>query len=145
MADKKIGGREFRVGTVLATEALRLQFRLLQIIGGGVDRLPVILAGAGQASPEAKQASQAAAVAAFADMIGKADPDRSVKLMQDIAGLAQLKQASGAWGEVDIDTDFTDHKADLFPLLTWVLKEVLGDFFGGLQATGALSKMMGAA
>lgn len=146
MAIKKISGREFQVGAVLATDALRLQFRLLRIIGGGVDRLPTILAGVGQAEgSEVKEKSNAAAVAAIADMIAKADPEDAVKLMGDIAGMAQIKQPSGSWGTVDLDQDFTERKGDLFPLLAFVLREVLGDFFAGLQGAGALSKLVGRA
>ena len=78
MAEKKIGGRTFRVSAVLATEAIKLQVRLMKVIGGAVDRLPVILAGMGkkgETNPEAKAASDAAAVAALADIFNKANPD----------------------------------------------------------------------
>lgn len=146
MAEKKIGGRTFRVGNVLATDAIRLQVRLLKIVGGGVDRLPVILAGMGdkgKANPELKAASDAAAVAALADIVSKADADEVTQLIGDIAGMAQLQTKSSAWETVDVDQDFTEHKRDLFPLLVWVLKEVLGDFFDAAQANGALRRVAG--
>lgn len=143
MAEKKIGGRVFQVGHVLATDAVRLQARLLRIIGGGVERLPAILAGAGsEATPEAKERSNAAAIAALADIFGKCDPEEVVRLLGDIVAFAQIKQPSGSWGTVDLDTDFTSHKADLFPVAVFVLKEVLGDFFGGLAGAGSLSGLV---
>lgn len=146
MAEKKIGGRTFRVGHVLATDAIKLQVRLLKIIGGGVDRLPVILAGMGdkgKADPEAKAASDAAAVAALADIFSKADPDGVTRLISDILSMAQLNNPSGAWEEVNIDQDFTQHKRDLFPVAAFVLQEVLGDFFAGALGSGGLKKVLG--
>lgn len=147
MAEKKIGGRTFRVGTVLATDAIKLQVRLMKVIGGAVDRLPVILAGMGkkgEANPEAKAASDAAAVAALADIFNKANPDEVARLFSDVVGMAQMNGPSGSWEAVDIDTCFTgQHMKDLFPVATFVLKEVLGDFFGGALASGGLSKVLG--
>ncbi len=138
MAEKKIGGRVFSVGNVLATDAIRLQARLLKVVGGAVDRLPVILAGAGNASPEAKEASQAAAVAALADIVSKCDPDEVTQLFADVAAMASIKRQSGAVEEVDLDGDFSDHKKDILPLIGFVLKEVLGDFFAGSLANSVL-------
>lgn len=146
MAEKKFGGRTFRVNHVLATDAIKLQVRLLKIIGGGVDRLPVILAGMGEkgkADPAAKAASDAAAVAALADIFSKADPDGVAKLLSDIVSHSQINNPSGAWENADIDQDFTGHAKDLFPVVVWVLQEVLGDFFGGALASGSLKKVLG--
>lgn len=143
MAEKKIGGRLFQVGNVLATDAIRLQARLLRILGGGVDRLPVILAGAGKdAKPEAKEASNAAAVAALSDIFSKCDPDDVTALIGDIVGFASLKAPSGSWMKADLDGDFTDRKADIIPVCGFVLQEVLGDFFGGALAAGGLKKLV---
>lgn len=145
MAEKKIGGRTFRVGHVLATDAIKLQVRLLKIIGGGVDRLPVILAGMGkkgEADPAAKSASDAAAVAALGDIFSKSDPDAVTKLISDIVSMSQLNTTSGAWENADIDQDFTQNKGDLFPVVLFVLQEVLGDFFSGALASGSLKKLL---
>lgn len=145
MAEKKINGRVFRVQDVLATEAIRLQVSLLKVIGGGVDRLPTIMAGMGKKGkedPEAKAASDAALVGALADIFSKCDPDGVVELISRIGGYADIQSKSGQWGKVDVDQDFTDHKKDLFPLLAFVLKEVLGDFFSDVPGAGALQKMV---
>lgn len=135
MAEKKIGDRVFVVGHVLATDAIRLQARLLKIIGGGVDRLPEILAGAGSASPEAKEKSNAAAVAALTDILAKCDPEEVTKLITDIVSMAQIRRASGAVETVDLDGDLSQTKKDIIPLVGFVLKEVLGDFFAGSLAS----------
>jgi hypothetical protein len=147
MAEKKIGGRTFRVGTVLATDAVRLQVRLMKIIGGAVDRLPVILAGMGKKgaeNPEAKSASDAAAVAALADIFTKADADEVATLVSDIIGMAQISTKAGAWETANLDQDFSGPQMkDLFPAVSFVLKEVLSDFFGGALASGSLNKLAG--
>ena len=145
MAEKKIGSRTFQVGHVLATDAVRLQARLLRIIGGGVDRLPTIMRGVGKdVTPELKEAANAASVAALTDIFAKCDPDEVTRLISDIVSLATIKQPSGSWGKVDLDQDFTEHKGDLFPVIVFVLKEVLGDFFSGLPAAGNLKQALGA-
>lgn len=142
MAEKVIGGRTFKVGEVLATEAILLQARLLQIVGGGLDRLPVILGSrVKEATPEMKAAGDAAAVAALGDICAKAEPKTVVALIGDIVRLAQVQRPSKEWEQVDLDGEFTTAKGDLFPVLIFVLREVLGDFFSGLQASGALKKM----
>nr|QIG67149.1 hypothetical protein EVB34_044 [Rhizobium phage RHph_TM26] len=145
MAEKKIGTRTFRVREVLATEALIVQARLLQLIGGGVDRLPDILAGMGSdKDEEAKAKSNAAMVGALADIFAKAEPRKVAQLAADLVQYAEVLQPSGSYGQCDLDQDFTS-KADrksLYPVLGFVLKEVLGDFFGDVLATGTLQKIV---
>lgn len=136
MAERKIKGREFQVGKVLATEAVLLQARLMKVIGAGVERLPVILKGVGDASDEAKEASRAAAVAAFTDVFVNGDPVTMTRLIKDVVEMATVKRKSGVYEQVDMDGDFTDDKGALFPVAVFVLQEVLGDFFTGLQANG---------
>lgn len=143
MAETEIGGRTYRVGVVLATDAIVLQARLLQIVGGGLDRLPVILGSRVEgATPEMRAMGDAAAVAALGDIFAKCEPKTVAKLVQDIVGYATIHRPSGAWEKVDLDGEFTENKADIFPLCLWVLREILGDFFSGLQASGALKKIL---
>lgn len=145
MAEIEIGGREFQVGEVLATESIVLQARLLQIIGTGLDRLPVILGSRVEgATAEMKAVGDGAAVAALGDIFSKCEPKTVAKLIKDIVGYAMIHRPSGAWEKADLDGDFTQHKADIFPLVIFVLREVLGDFFSGLLASGALKKLLAA-
>ena len=142
MAEKKIKGEVFKVDIILATTSVRLQARLLKVAGSGVDRLPVILAGVGKgATPEQKEASNAAAIAAFTDIFHKGDPDEMTDLIKDIVELAQVKEGSGGYRKVDMDLDFSKNKAALFPVIVFVLREALGDFFSELLASGALKRL----
>ena len=143
MAEKKFGGREFRGRPPLATDAIRLQARLFGLIGGGVDHLPEILAGTGKdKTADQKAKAQGAALAAMTDIFAKCEPDKVTALIKDIAEMAQIKQASGDYMQVDLDADFIDNVGDIYPFIFWVLKETLKDFFSGLQANGALKKLM---
>lgn len=138
MAEKKINGVTYQVGVVLATRAIELQLRLLKVIGGGVDRLPAILAGQrADASDTVKDTANAAAVAAFTDVFSKCDPVEVTGLISDLVSLAQIKRPSGVWEQVDLDGDFTTAKGSLIPLVVFVCKEVFGDFFVGLQGAGS--------
>lgn len=146
MAERKINGREFQVGVVLATEAVLLQARLLKVIGAGVERLPVILKGAGSnATEKQKDESRAAAVAAFTDIFSNGSPEEMVGLIKDVVQYATVKRGNSSKHEpVDMDLDFTATTGDpgsLYPVVVFVLQEVLGDFFTGLQASGNRVKL----
>jgi hypothetical protein len=141
MAERKINGREFQVGQVLATDAVLLQARLMKVIGAGVERLPVILKGAGDASEADKEASRAAAVAAFTDIFANSEPREMVSLISDVVGFATVKRKSGVFEKVDMDLDFTSDQGSLYPVAVFVLQEVLSDFFTGLRASGSQVKI----
>lgn len=143
MAERKIAGREFKVGTVLATEALRLQFRLMAVIGSGTsdgdgtERLTIILGGLGEeADPEEKLKSNAGALAAMSKVFVHADPDEMTQLVADVVSYAAIKRPSGSYEKADLDGDFTEEKGALIPLCVFVLQEVLSDFFTELRDSG---------
>lgn len=141
MAEKRIGSRTFKVDMVLATEAIRLQARIFKLAGGAVDRLPTIIAGAGKdATPEAKAASDAAALGAFADILARCDPDEMARLIGDIVALARVQLPSGTWASANLDTDFIDTKGEIIPVVMFVLKEVFSDFFSG--ALGSINQLI---
>lgn len=136
MAEKKLAnGTVVKVGPMLATEALLLKMRLLKVIGAGVDQLPVILAGAGPGkSDKAKEASNAAAIAAFTEIFTKGDPATMVALVEDIVGKATILRPSGAYEQADLDGDFSGNLGAAFEVVVFVLKETFGDFFSGALA-----------
>lgn len=137
MAEKKIGGRTYKVVPLLATDALRLQARLLKALGPAVERLPTILKGAGsEAGSDAKAASDAAAVAALIDVIGGIDAEATPRLIKDIVEVAMIQRGAGNYEQVDLDHDFTDNLKDIIPVVVFVLQEQFGDFFGALLAGG---------
>lgn len=140
MAEKKIGGREFKVGVVLATDAIVLKARLLKLVGGSMAQLPAILSGAkSSASEEQKNQSNAAAVQALAGLFAQVDPSDLVKLLQDILALAVVKRPSGAYEDIQFDVDFNSQNLmDLYKVALFVLSEVFGDFLSAARATGNL-------
>lgn len=139
MAEKKINNTTYSVGVVLATDALLLKARLLKIVGNGAKELPAILRGRGdKASKEAQEKSDAAATKALTDIFEAMQPDEYVKLISDIVGFAQVQRPSSQWEKCDLDGQFTQNKADLYPVVLFVLKEVFSDFFTGLAGIGDL-------
>lgn len=140
MAERKINGATYRVGTVLATDALRLKLRLLKVVGAGVDQLPAILAGAGgKATPAVKKRSDQAAIAAFTEIFMKSDVEEMITLVKDIVEIAQIKRPSG-YDQVDLDGDFSGKTGDMLAVAVFVLQEIFGGFFGEVLATGSRAK-----
>lgn len=141
MAEKKINGRTFKTGPLLATEAIKLQARLLKVLAPALDKLPAIFKGAGKsdADPEAA-ASNAAAIAAFGEIFNRSNPDEIATLVKDVTELALIKRPSGAYESVDFDGEFSDRLGDIIPVVVWVLREQFGDFFSGALGSGVLKR-----
>jgi len=136
MAEKKIGSRTFKVEPLLATEAIRLQMRLVKAIGPAISRLPEIFAGIGK-DAAAKEKANGAAVSAMADIIGKMEPDDAADLVKDIVQVAMIKRPSGAYDQVDMDGDFTGSLGDIIPVATFVLQEQFAEVFSGARGSGS--------
>lgn len=139
MAEKKIGTRTFKQEPLLATKAMVLQARLLRIAGPAMARLGDIFAGQGaDKTKEQKDASNVAAISAFASIFSNSDPDELAELMKDLTEVTMLKRANGEYGPTDFDGDFTGHAGDIIPVVVWVIREQFGDFFSGVLAIGNL-------
>jgi hypothetical protein len=140
MADKKIGNRYFRSGEALATDAIKLQVRLMKFIGPALESLPVIFAArqAG-ATDEQRQQSDAAAIRAIAAIFANADPEQVVSLIEDICGMGKISyDGKGAWDDIVVDQEFSGQQSrDLIPVVVFILQETLGDFFSGALASGS--------
>lgn len=143
MAEKKIGARTFKVEPLLATEAIRLQMRLVKAIGPAMSRLPEILSGIGK-DAAAKEKANAAAVTALADIISDMEPDVATDLVRDIVQVAMVKRPSGAYDQVDMDGDFTGQLGDVVAVATFVLKEQFAEVFSGARGNGSLARKGGA-
>lgn len=141
MAEKKIADRVFKAGDVLATDAIKLQIRLMKLIGPALDKLPAVFAGrAKDAAPEARAAADNAAIMAIAGIFDKADPDAVIDLIKDIFALAMVSADGGkSYNPIDVDHEFSGSMMKhMFPALIFVLQETLGDFFSGALASGSL-------
>ena len=137
MAEKKIGGRTFKVDPLPATEAIRLQMRLMKAIGPGLARLPTILAGAGEgASDDARARANAAAVAAMTEVVSGLDADDATELISDVVTIALVQAPSKDWRRVDMDGDFTGKLGEMFDVMTLVLQEQFGEVFSAALANG---------
>ena len=143
MAEKKINGREFKTEPLLATQAIVLQARLMRMAGPGLAQIGDIFAGMAKDAPTAeKEKSAAAALRAFAAVFAASTPEDMAKVISDVVGYARIKRPSGSYDACDLDGDFVGaQKKDIIPLVVFVLREQLGDFFDGLPVSGFLEKM----
>lgn len=129
MAEKKIGGKTYRVAPVLAFESIKLKAKLMKVLGGGISKLPKILANSGKdKTEEHSQAANAAAMEAFTEVFVNGDPDQMANLIKEVAEIAEIQSESGVYNQVDIDRDFTGNEQGLFELCFFVLKEVFSGF-----------------
>jgi hypothetical protein len=140
MAEKVIGDRTFQAGTALATDAIRLQIRLMKLIGPALEKLPAVFAGrAAGASPAEMEKANQAAIGAIASMFEKADPDEVVSLAKEICKMGMVSGNKGqGYDEIAFDHEFSGPGAkNMFPALIFILQETLGDFFSGALASGS--------
>ena len=137
MADKKIGGNYYRVQPILATEALRLQVRLLNIAGPAVKALPAVLAARKDATNVA--GAEQAGLEAIAAVFTTADPDRVQQFITDVCEKAEISEDGKSYDALIFDHHMSDDQKSIIPLTLFVLKELLGDFFTEALAAGNLA------
>jgi hypothetical protein len=138
MAEKKINGMEIKVDKPLATEALKLQARLMSAAGGLAEKLPSILASRSEeATQEQRSKADADAMVALTGVFSKLSPEAYAALVGDIIGMAKIKRPSGQYDPADLDGDFSENLGNIIPVAVFVLKTVFGDFFTGALASGA--------
>lgn len=137
MADKKIGGNYYRVSPILATEAMRLQVRLLNIAGPAVKALPAILA-ARKGSGDAAGAEQAG-LEAISAVFTTADPERVTDFITDVCEKAEISEDGKVYEPLVFDHHMSDDQKSILPVTFFVLKELLGDFFTGALEAGNLA------
>ena len=142
MAEKKINGKTYKVEPLLATEAIRLQMRLVKAIGPAVSRLPEIFAGI-SSDQAGREKANLVAVSALADIIGGMEPDVATELIRDIVQVAMVKRPSGAYDQVDMDGDFTGSLGDIVPVATFVLQEQFAEVFSGARGNGSPARRVG--
>ena len=137
MAEKKIAGMVVKVDRPLATEALKLQARLMHAAGGLAEKLPAILASRREgASEEERAKADAEALTAITGIFGRITPEAYAALVGDILALAKVQRPSGVYDQMDLDGDFSTNLGAIIPVVVFVLKEVFGDFFSAAQASG---------
>lgn len=137
MSERKINGKTYKVEPLLASDALRLQMRLMRAIGPALGHLSALLDGASDdASQEAKDKSNAAAITALSSIISSLEPDDAVDLVRSVVEIAAVQAPSKEWRTLDLDGDFHGNLKEIIPVATFVLKEQFGDFFGAALASG---------
>lgn len=135
MAEKIIGGETYKVEMVLATKAIELQGRLFKVAGPIGKKLPALISGAAKGGEEAEKANSAL-IEAVSEVFSSIEISDYVNLVKDIVELAKIRRQSGHFDQVDFDGDFSNKLGNILPVVIFILKEVLGDFFSGLTGNG---------
>lgn len=141
MAEKKIANMVVKVDRPLATEALKLQARLMRAAGGLAEKLPAILASRKEGVSEEERAkADADALTAITGIFDRLSPDEFANLVGDVVAMAKVQRPSGMYDPMDLDGDFSTNLGAIIPVVVFVLKEVFGDFFSAAQASGSRAK-----
>lgn len=118
----EIEGGNYTYTQLSAKKSLKLKFRLAGILGTAVsDILPAI----GKSDEEQMKAFGAA----IQDVFSKNEPDKVLKLIEDI-----LVPAFKDNERIDIDKHFEGNLPDLYKVIFWILGKEYGNFIEGINA-----------
>lgn len=115
--------------TVCIPLCTRAAVLVAPIISGGIGAASSGVATEGSTLEKIKTLIGPALVS-MTSAISKADPDASNKLMMDAVMAAHLCcNGQPISTQIDFDRHFDEHRADVYPVMTWVLWECVKDFF----------------
>lgn len=145
MAEKKIGGRLFRVEPLLATDAWALRFRLLQIIDEtAIGKIQQGLRGLGGASDEDRAKAGMAMFSVISGILSKADPREMAGLLKDLCEIAMIQRPSKVYEPIYFDVDFQGQGREAIELAAFVIGEQFGELFPAAPARGTSRTQAGA-
>lgn len=138
MAEQKIGARFFKMDDVLATEAIKLNVRLMRFLGPAMDKIPTIFAAlSSKATEEQRRASDAASIQAMGDIFSRADPEDVTLFVASVCEMAKVSYDGKNFDDVIFDQEFSgSNLKDVVPVTLFVLREAVGDFISGALASG---------
>jgi hypothetical protein len=134
VAEKKIGDTLYSSSPLLAKHAIVLQAKLIRVLGPALPALVRALGQAGDASARA-----VAGVEALNAISAGLDPSAFGDLVEELCETAEVMD-SGRYRRVNFNQDFTDHLAEIIPVVVFVIEAQFGDFFKGLLGNGARGK-----
>lgn len=127
MAEKKIGGKTYRVKSVNALEALAFKAKAAKVIGSGLGGLKDALSG------DAK--SDSTAIAAISCALKDVSPEQFLDLFGELFKWVEVQGDSGAYhGHVTIDSFDSQELTQIYEIAFFVLKSVYGGFFSEAAA-----------
>lgn len=135
MAEKRIGGVEYRVEPLLATKAWALRLRVARFIDRDtIDKLVTLF---GKADGEGKNLRDIGLeiVGVVAEVLGKHDPDQVVGLLKDLCETAQVRLESG-YSKLYFDEEFSGKGAEALELAAFVIWEQFSELFSDALASG---------
>lgn len=139
MAEKRIGGRVFKVEPLPASEAIELYAETIRIAGHGAGRLPGILMGAASGD-EGSMLADVSLLMAVSDVLNGSSSREVRDLVKRLVEIAMIQRPSGSYDPVDLDGDFTGRLGEIVPIIRFVLAEQFSDFFPASEGSGILAR-----
>ncbi len=130
MAERKIGGQTFRVDQLPAKRALVLFARIGKLLGPGLPKLVSAMA-----NREDEASSNAAAAEALSSILRDVEPEAFADFLEEIVQTAEIIE-NGQKLPVNFDGHFSGRMGDAVQVAAFVLRELFGDFFTGVVASG---------
>ncbi|MCA0345314.1 MAG: hypothetical protein LCH99_37190 [Proteobacteria bacterium] len=139
MAEKKIGGKVWRIEPMTAVDALKLYADIMRIVTPAAGRLPAIIFALSTGDEE-KAMADVAALSAISDILARTSSEQIADITRTIVESAEVSVDGGkSYIPVDIDVEFTGALPDLIPVAKFVLEEQFRDFFIGNGRSGIIS------
>lgn len=140
MAEKKIGGKVWRIEPMTAIDALKLYADIMRIVTPAAGKLPAIIFALSSEDDGQKMMADVAALSAVADILARTSSDQIADIARTIVESAEVSVDGGkSYIPVDIDVEFTGALPDLIPVAKFVLEEQFRDFFIGNGRSGIIS------
>lgn len=140
MAEKKIGGKVFRVQPMNAIDALALYMDIMRILGPSASRLPSIIVALGSSEEGADMMAEVATLAAISDILQRTATDTITDVLRRIIELTSVSVDGGKnFAPTIMDVEFTGDLKSLVPVIKFVMEEQYSDFFTGSRPSGILS------
>jgi hypothetical protein len=135
MAEKRIGGQEYRVEPLLATKAWALRLRVAKLIDRGtIEELTAVFKQADTDGRKLKDIGLEI-VGIIAELLAKHDPEQIVGLLKDLCEIAQVRLDSG-YSRVIFDEEFTGKGAEALELAAFVIAEQFSELFSDALVSG---------
>lgn len=138
MAEKVIGGKEYRVAPLAARDAIALYADIMRIATRAAHRLPAIIVGLASGDETQGAMADVAALTAIGDILRETPTDGLLEVLERILAASTVKLPSGTYHQCELD-NFTGNLKDVVPVARFVITVQYADFFIGSAGNGILS------
>lgn len=136
MAEKKIGGAEYRVAPLNAKDAYYLLAEIIRLAGPGARHLPGIVRIAAHEDEKDRFLSEVASFGACSEILNAHGAEAFVEFKSRVISIAQIKRQSGVVEHVDLSVDFEGDLETAEEVYDFVMETQFGNFSEGSKVRG---------